>query len=247
MLNLTYLFQEKLAESTNKMDLYKAIFLSSSDESDGDDEKQNSSQMASESNIQKNNSPPRGIFANIETLNSLPKASSAESLKKSAKEINVLRNTSPPRGIFANLDSINTQYENSHLPSSNLSTGEDLPKSISQNSTSTVESNNSSEMISRSNIDCELTKESQENDCSVYGPSLPQVSTQPQFRAKCYRKESSSESDEWVEKDGHSNSSDSSGKSNRHHVSKKKYSKKSHRKSKKHKEKKHKHKKKKSK
>lgn len=68
----------KFEDPQEKMDLFKAIFASSDEESD--------------------------VENGGESSNSKKKESNSKALEKPISSINVLRNTSPPRGIFANLD-----------------------------------------------------------------------------------------------------------------------------------------------
>lgn len=222
-------FQEQLVDSTNKMDLYKAIFLSSSDEEEEEDDKNpgSSSQTqrreqptAKELNILRNNSPPRGIFANLDLdkLNS----KGSDRLQKPQDEISNKVNftvTSPPRGIFANLDLDNTNNQHIKNHSVKIGSPDKATKDYSASST-------------------ESTKPVQGNS-DMYGPTLPKNIPQPQQRIENVKEESSSNEDDWVEMYS------ASGSETSHKLStKKKHSKKSHRKSKRHKDKKHKHKKK---
>ncbi|KAG8274095.1 G patch domain-containing protein 1 [Homalodisca vitripennis] len=228
---------EQLVESTNKMDLFKAIFLSSSDESDGEEEKlekpasqeqplktlrQEPSKQpsAAEVNVLRNTSPPRGIFANLDLvqLTSQKKKSVMEQDKK--EEVNNIRESSPPRGIFSNIDLAALGKKDQ---SRSLKTGE---------STVTVNVRDDANLEN---------SQSQMHESNMYGPALPSSITKPQSKQSDIRRDASSESeDDWVELERSSDSEQS------HIRSSKKKSKKSHRKSKRHKEKKHKRKKKKS-
>lgn len=223
-------FQDQLVDSTNKLDLYRAIFLSSSDEEDDDDKNPGSSNQtqrreqptAKDLNILRNNSPPRGIFANLDLdkLNSI----GSDRIQKPPDEISNKDNFTetlmiPPRGIFAglNMDNTNNQHRKNHSNKIGL-----LDKVTKDNSASSIES----------------TEPVQENS-DMYGPTLPKNIPQPQQRIENVKEESSSNEDDWVEMYS------ASGSETSHKLStKKKHSKKSHRKSKRHKEKKHKHKKK---
>lgn len=67
----------------NKEDLFKAIFLSSSDESELEDAEVSKSKSFQNNRVESSS----GVTSEI-----------------TPAQINILRNTSPPRGIFANLD-----------------------------------------------------------------------------------------------------------------------------------------------
>ncbi|XP_055317204.1 G patch domain-containing protein 1 homolog [Sitodiplosis mosellana] len=90
---------------SKKKDIFKAIFDSDTENSEGDEEKEESSGM---STVPK----PPTINADVMATLTRPSTSSGaiyaqlpdEAFKpKSAREINILRNTSPPRGIFSGL------------------------------------------------------------------------------------------------------------------------------------------------
>ncbi|XP_049956599.1 G patch domain-containing protein 1 homolog [Schistocerca serialis cubense] len=108
------------ADPPSKMDLYKAVFLSSSeDESASEDERTNTNKSPSQSAITQHIKLEPGITRAAEEVpgtSSFGRSSFAatEPLKQTpASALNILRNTSPPRGIFSNLDldAINTQIK----------------------------------------------------------------------------------------------------------------------------------------
>lgn len=90
-----------------KIDLYRAIFLSSSEDSDDDSEEKDSGNFT-KANNSKQNVPQEGGETEEKTL----------SLDKflTPAEKNTKRNMSPPRGVFANLDldAINARKEKSN-------------------------------------------------------------------------------------------------------------------------------------
>jgi G patch domain-containing protein 1 len=92
-----------------KIDLYKAIFLSSSEDSGSDSEQKDSGNLTEE-NKSKQNIPRGGGGGEAEE-----KTISSDEILTSADK-NTQRNMSPPRGVFANLDLdvINARKEKSN-------------------------------------------------------------------------------------------------------------------------------------
>jgi G patch domain-containing protein 1 len=90
-----------------KIDLYKAIFLSSSEDSDNDGEEKVSE------NVTKENKPKQNVLQG--ELEAEEKPISSDKFLTSV-ERNSQRNMSPPRGVFANLDldAINARKEKSN-------------------------------------------------------------------------------------------------------------------------------------
>lgn len=90
-----------------KIDLYKAIFLSSSEDSDNDSEEKDSE------NVTKENKPKQNVVQGEQEAEE--KTISSDKFLTSAEK-NTQRNMSPPRGVFANLDldAINARKEKSN-------------------------------------------------------------------------------------------------------------------------------------
>lgn len=217
------------------MDLYKAIFLSSSDESEGEEEKHSSNNPLTATSDFKNNSVPQGIVLNVESLNSdSDNLLATESPNEKLKDLNILRNTSPPRGIFANLDRINSQRT--------LDSMDKTDKIVLSSEHFLISGKKEGSKYELSTDKVNI------NSMPVYGPPLPEGN--PKFTPRLNPlTDNNSDSDQWVEMDGQNDPNDSSDKSDNRTCKKKTHDKKSHRKSKKHHKvkKKHKHKKKKSK
>lgn len=151
-----------------KIDLYKAIFLSSSEDSDSDSEENNPANLSS------------GSMAEDMTLSETKKNECVVEIvpqdRREAKdketalsdkivisaERNTKRNMSPPRGVFANLDldALNTRKENSNIVLENK------------------EESNISEIKPPTNenqVECVQNKKLQQNEDNMYGPQLPSV------------------------------------------------------------------------
>lgn len=141
-----------------KIDLFKAVFLSSSEESDSDEDQQLKTITDQPSLANNKNSSQLNVGL-----------SKNEPLQKtSATTLNILRNNSPPRGIFANLDldALNsyTKVSESVPSGSNVSSAQDEPTTSSGGKPDKVgqESENQSDI-----------------DCCMYGPSLPRTPMVP--------------------------------------------------------------------
>lgn len=137
-----------------KIDLYKAIFLSSSEDSDDDSEEKDSGNLT-EANNSKQNVPQEGGETEEKTL----------SLDKffTPAEKNTQRNMSPPRGIFANLDldAINARKEKS-----NKVPDKKEESDVHMNKQTTIEDHVEHEQNDR------LEQLAQD----MYGPQLPGIS-----------------------------------------------------------------------
>jgi len=150
-----------------KIDLYKAIFLSSSEDSDSDREENNPANLTS------------GSMAEDTTLSETKKTEGVEIVPQDRREVedketalsdkivisaerNTKRNMSPPRGVFANLDldALNTRKENSYKVLENKEKSH-----ISEIKPPTNENQ----------VECEQNKELQQNEDNMYGPQLPSV------------------------------------------------------------------------
>jgi G patch domain-containing protein 1 len=116
-----------------KIDLYKAIFLSSSEDSDNDSEEKDSE------NVAKEDKPKQNVLQGEREAEE--KIISSDKFLTSAEK-NTQRNMSPPRGVFANLDldAINARKEKCNKvsekeeePANKQTTDEDrVPRSLEQ-------------------------------------------------------------------------------------------------------------------
>lgn len=214
-----------LESEANKEDLYKAIFLSSSDESDGEESKETDFREERSGQIL-NESSEKTKVANESVVMTDP--------HKPASFFNTLRNTSPPRGIFANidLDLINSRKSKN----ASFNTNDNADKNIENVGNINKETRNEDESSNK------LVNEVGDDSLFVYGPKLPSkvvnsdkdVSKTVKSVKKIveYNSDSTDESsNEWIESD----------KISKKHKSKKKKEKKvhKHKKSKKHKKRKH--------
>lgn len=137
-----------------KIDLYRAIFLSSSEDSDDDSEEKDSGNLT-KANNSKQNVPQEGGETEEKTL----------SIDKflTPAEKNTKRNMSPPRGVFANLDldAINARKEKSNnLPDKKEESD------VCKNKQTTIEDHVEREQNDR------LEQLAQD----MYGPQLPSIS-----------------------------------------------------------------------
>lgn len=205
-----------LPENVPKLDLYRAIFLSDSED---------------ESESEKDTKPDsESCIINIKSSSESMKHSSSDvSLKTRLQEPdtfkgNILRNASPPRGVFANLDldAINSRTKKRE-------TTEDIRNKP-------VAETDGSKIITES--EKMRTAETKNESHLIYGPQLPSVFPDKIVSPKTRKSQSSihaGSDSEWIEL-----------RSETKHKHKKKHSKKLHKKNKKHKDiRKHKHKKKK--
>lgn len=151
-----------------KIDLYKAIFLSSSEDSDSDIEENNAANLT------------KGSMAKEMTLSETKKTEGVlESVLQEGREVedketalsdkivvsterNTHRNMSPPRGVFANLDldALNTRKENSNKVLENKEESD-----ISKIKPPTNDDNEESEQNNKL----------QQIEDNMYGPQLPSV------------------------------------------------------------------------
>lgn len=150
-----------------KIDLYKAIFLSSSEDSDSDSEENNPANLNSGSMEDMTLSKTKKTEGVIETVSQDRREAEDKETALSGKivtsaERNTKRNMSPPRGVFANLDldALNTRKENSNKVLENK------------------EESNISEIkppTNESEVECVQNKKLQQNEDNMYGPQLPSV------------------------------------------------------------------------
>lgn len=205
-----------LPENAPKIDLYKAIFLSSSEDESESEENSKPNSVSSKANIEGSSDSVKHSFTDLSSESSLQQTDTSK--------VNVLRNMSPPRGVFANLDldAINSWAKKS--------------ETVEDRSNKTVTETDTSKIITGSEK-LRIVENKNESHL-IYGPSLPNVFPDKTVLPNTTRSQSSTDTDsdrEWVEL-----------KSETKHKHKKKHSKKSHKKEKRHKDtKKHKHKKKK--
>jgi G patch domain-containing protein 1 len=138
-----------------KIDLYKAIFLSSSEDSDDDSEEKDSGSMTKE-----NESKQNVLQGEAEAEG---KAVSSDKLLTSVEK-NTQRNMSPPRGVFANLDldAINARKEKPNK----VAEKKEEESDVCTNKQATNEEHGHREQHSRLE---QLVQD-------VYGPQLPSVS-----------------------------------------------------------------------
>lgn len=215
-------------ENAPKIDLYKAIFLSSSEDESESEGNSKANSVSYKSNIEDTSDCVKHSFTDLSSETSLQQTDTSK--------VNVLRNTSPPRGVFANLDldAINSWTKKSETVEDR--SNKTMTETVEDRSNKTVTETDTSKIITESE---KLKIEEIKNESHlIYGPSLPSVFPDKTVLPKTTRSQSSTHIDsdrEWVEL-----------KSETKHKHKKKHSKKSHKKEKRHKDtKKHKHKKKK--
>lgn len=141
------LVAEQLGKVEANKDLFKAIFLSSSDESEAEDD-------------------PEDVDNN--TVKSLL-------IGKSATELNAQRNTSPPRGIFAKLDLDDLMKSKKILPK-NIPESEAGGESKLNESTLISFKDEEIQVIGKESLSSNTVTES-EDLLNSYGPVLPQHPT----------------------------------------------------------------------
>jgi G patch domain-containing protein 1 len=151
-----------------KIDLYKAIFLSSSEDSDSDSEENNSANLTKESITKEMTSSETKETEGV--LEGVPQGRQEVEDKETALSDKIVisaerkshRNTSPPRGVFANLDldALNTRKEKSNTVLENKEESDD------------------SEIKEPPNEDhgeCEQNNKLEQTEENMYGPWLPSV------------------------------------------------------------------------
>jgi hypothetical protein len=151
-----------------KIDLYKAIFLSSSDDSDSDSEENNSANLTSgsmaEDTTLSETKKTEGVLESVpqDRREAEDKETSLSDKIVISAERNTQRNMSPPRGVFANLDldALNTRKENSNRVLENKEESD-----ISEIKPPTNENQ----------LEYEQNNKLQQNEDSMYGPQLPSV------------------------------------------------------------------------
>lgn len=178
----------EFADPPSKMDLYKAVFLSSSeDESASEDEHTNADKLPAQSAVTQLITLEPVITRPAEEV---PGSSSfgassfaaTEPLKRTpASALNILRNMSPPRGIFSNLDldAINNQIkEGMQNKSSDITLGLNRtaadPKRSSEDAVSAdaiSDAGTTTESIKA--IQAPVDDKSAAMESAMYGPSLP--------------------------------------------------------------------------
>ncbi|KAG8041289.1 hypothetical protein G9C98_002277, partial [Cotesia typhae] len=141
------LVAEQLAKVEANKDLFKAIFLSSSDESEAEDD-------------------PEDVDNN--TVMSLL-------IGKPATELNAQRNTSPPRGIFAKLD-LDDLMKSKKILSKNIPESEAGGESKLNESTLITFKDEEIQVIGKESLSFNTVTES-EDLLNSYGPVLPQHPT----------------------------------------------------------------------
>lgn len=150
-----------------KIDLYKAIFLSSSEDSESDSEENNPANLTSGSTAEDTSltetNKTEGVLESV--LQDRGEAEDRETALSDkiiiSAESNTKRNTSPPRGLFANLDldALNTRNENSN-------------KVLERKEESSI--NEIKAPTNENQVECEQNK-LQRNEDEMYGPQLPTV------------------------------------------------------------------------
>jgi len=151
-----------------KIDLYKAIFLSSSEDSDSDSEENNPADLTSGSTAVgmalSKTKKTEGVLEivpqdkrEVEDKETALSDKIVISAERSTK-----RNMSPPRGVFANLDldALSTRKENSNkmLQDKEKSDISEIKPPANENE-----------------VECAQNKNLQKNEDDVYGPQLPSV------------------------------------------------------------------------
>jgi len=153
-----------------KIDLYKAIFLSSSEDSESDSEENNPPNLTSESTaVDTTLSETKKTEGVLEIVPQDRREVEDKETALSDKivisaERNTKRNMSPPRGVFANLDldALNTRKEDSNKVLENKEKSD-----ISEIKPPTNENQ----------VECVQNKKLQQNEDNMYGPQLPSVPT----------------------------------------------------------------------
>ncbi|XP_053972208.1 G patch domain-containing protein 1 homolog [Hylaeus volcanicus] len=120
---------EPKSKSEEKKDLFKAIFLSSSEESDSEPEESMDSEAVksvligkapSELNVNRNTSPPRGIFAKVDLDSLLASSKSSaqanENVNKEKDIVNLATNPEPGTGSNQSNDGSSNPVEPAMLP-----------------------------------------------------------------------------------------------------------------------------------
>jgi G patch domain-containing protein 1 len=146
-----------------KIDLYKAIFLSSSEDSDSDNEEDSSANLIKESKseeitLSKTNKTDSLLLESVPQEEDIVSSNTVTSAGK-----NIQRNLSPPRGVFANLDldAINAQIKGK----SNTAHENKKQTEISKSKQTANEDHTEHEQNSR--LD--------QTGKDMYGPQLPSV------------------------------------------------------------------------
>lgn len=153
-----------------KIDLYKAIFLSSSEDSDSDTNENNSLNLVKESKL--NEITPSDTN---KTISPLPETVSqvGRGGEDTASTNNILtfaeknsqRNMSPPRGVFANLDldAINTQKKEKSNTVPEIKMQSDI--------------NKCKQTTNEDPVECEQNNKLEYIEENMYGPRLPTVTS----------------------------------------------------------------------
>lgn len=151
-----------------KIDLYKAIFLSSSEDSDSDSEENNPGNLTSGSmavgTALSETKKTEGVLEIVpEDRREVEDKETALSDKiVISAERSTKRNMSPPRGVFANLDldALSTRKENSNkmLQDKEKSDISEIKPPANENE-----------------VECAQNKKLQKNEDDMYGPQLPSV------------------------------------------------------------------------
>jgi hypothetical protein len=151
----------------DKVDLYKAIFLSSSEDSDSDSEENHSENltkgsMSEEMTLNKTKNT-EGVLENVpqEGRETEDKGTALSDKIAISAERNTHRNMSPPRGVFANLDldALNTRKEKSNKALKNKESHMSKIKPPPD----------------EDHVKCEQNSTLQQTEDNTYGPQLPSV------------------------------------------------------------------------
>jgi G patch domain-containing protein 1 len=155
-----------------KIDLYKAIFLSSSEDSDSDSNENYSVNLAKENNLKEMTSSDTNRTESL-LLESVPQAGRGSGEEDTVSSSNTLtagdknaqRNMSPPRGVFANLDldAINARKKEK------LSA---VPENKTQSDIGTSRQTTNEDLV-----ECEQNSSLEIIEENMYGPRLPSISS----------------------------------------------------------------------
>lgn len=182
----------------DKMELYKSIFLSDSEDDEAREETNKSDAKEvdfrdSPKNIERNTSPPRGIFANIDfdELNSWTKTPTPEVSKK---ETDVTPSTTKNNNMAATKEQIHNDVGESSLYGPKIP--ENLQKRLEGKSESTeIEANSFKPSFRSKNERLEGKLNSTDRETNSFKPSFRSKSE----RDNTIQVDSSSSSDSWVE------------------------------------------------
>ncbi|XP_048484244.1 G patch domain-containing protein 1 homolog isoform X2 [Plutella xylostella] len=182
----------------DKMELYKSIFLSDSEDDEAREETNKSDEKEVDfrdtpKNIERNTSPPRGIFANIDfdELNSWTKTPTPEVSKK---ETDVTPSTTKNNNMAATKEQIHNDVGESSLYGPKIP--ENLQKRLEGKSESTeIEVNSFKPSFRSKNERLEGKLNSTDRETNSFKPSFRSKSE----RDNTIQVDSSSSSDSWVE------------------------------------------------